>query len=249
MEHLTEAMRAAAAAPPPTAIDLDDLIAGEHRASRRRHWAAGLGAAAAVLAVAGALAFGPSLTLSKPDGTMRAGDPGDTKTVPVPDRPQPTTAQRDEALRLTAVFTDAFTAIVAPAGDWDVAGFTWEANTGLTGQDAAMPGYTGSLVLTADGATNKIYVLVRRAPMPTDTCAKDWAPEVECTVQTRADGSQVWRATSSQGGQVSRTVEVYRPDGVHIMVADIVVSRLEPALSMAQLLVLADTEALAPTVL
>jgi len=91
MDHLSESLRLAAAEPPPTGIDVDGLIEGEHRARRRRQWFAAGGAAALVMvavvgtaAVAGGLVpgsagygvggagygvggAGPAATSAKPD--------------------------------------------------------------------------------------------------------------------------------------------------------------------------------------
>jgi hypothetical protein len=249
MEHLTDAMSAAAATPPPTAIDLDQLIADEHRNARRRRWGAGVGSALAVLLVAGAIAFLPGLASSNEDGGLRAGDPGgETKTEP-PAGPRGSAAQRAEAQRLAQVLTEALTGVAGPASGWTVDGMMWEAQTGLTGNDSPLPGYTGGGNRVDGNTIDKIYLMVRRAPMPADTtCVKDAADDIDCTVQMRVDGSQLWQATTNRGGQFVRHVEVYRPDGTHIMVGDTAVGGAAPALSIDQLITLADTPALAPTV-
>ncbi len=84
MDHVSESLRLAAAEPPPTGIDLDGLIEGEHRARRHRQWFAAGGAAALVMvAVVGTVAVvggrvpgtagygvggaGPAATSAKPD--------------------------------------------------------------------------------------------------------------------------------------------------------------------------------------
>ena len=251
MEHLTDAMRAAAATPPPTAIDLEQLIADERRNSRLRRWGAGVGAVVAVLLIVGGVAFLPGLTRSNGDGGLRAGDPGsETKTEPVPPQPPASAAQREEATRLLQVLADALVAVAGPASGWTVDGTMWEAQTGLTGNGAPLPGYTGSGHRVDGNSLDKVYVLARRAPMPPDTtCVKDAAYDVDCTVEMRADGSQLWRTTMTGGNQFTRVVEVYRPDGTHIMVGDTAVGGSEPVLSTDQLIAIADTPALAPTVL
>jgi hypothetical protein len=70
MEHLSEAMRAAVADPPPSGIDLDRLIGGERRA-RQRRWFAGGAAALVVLSAAGAV----TATVRVPGGSDVGGMP------------------------------------------------------------------------------------------------------------------------------------------------------------------------------
>jgi hypothetical protein len=100
MEHLSETLRAAAADPPPTGIDLDRLIAGERRRRRVTTGAAGL----VVLAVAGVAA----LTLRAPAGHGVGGLPsastgtlGDCVAV----LPRPSATARGETAKPTATTT------------------------------------------------------------------------------------------------------------------------------------------------
>jgi hypothetical protein len=77
MEHLSDALRAAAADPPPSGIDLDRLIVGERRA-RQRRWFAGGAAALAVLSTAGVV----TATVRAPGGLGVGGLPSATETRP-----------------------------------------------------------------------------------------------------------------------------------------------------------------------
>ena len=75
MTHLSELMRTAAAEPPPSGIDLDGLIVGEQRRSRRLRWAGGLATGAAVLtaAVAAPVLFGGEPAVLPPLARPSAG--------------------------------------------------------------------------------------------------------------------------------------------------------------------------------
>lgn len=251
MHELTDAMRTAAAAPPPTSIDLDRLIAGEQRAGRRRRAAAMAAAALAMFAVAAVVAAGPRLGGHNPVGGPgpSATVPGDGKPVMTP--PALTPDQRLRAEQLTAVLTQAVGSVLSGHSGWasSVFAFTWEPATGWTGAGVALPGYTGTGLLTGPGAHDtKLAVLVRLAPMPTDTtCVKDAEPDVECTVQTEADGSQIWRAESYGGGQHVRWAEVYRPDGVHVLVSETAVGGGPICLTLDDLVALAHTPQLSVT--
>lgn len=251
MQHLSDALHTAAAAPPPTSIDLDRLIAGEARTARRRRVAAMAGAALAVGALAAAVATGPNLgRVGNPAGPGPTGGglsvPSDRK--PVPTTPALTPEQRAEADRLAAALAQALTPILSAHSDWSFApyGFIWEAQTGWTDAGTPLPGYTGAGVLTGPGdVQTKFWAVVRWAPMPTDTtCVKDSDPGIECTVQTEADGTQVWRGESREGGQHVRQAEVYRPDGVHVWISETAVGGQPLCLSVEELVALAHTPTL-----
>jgi hypothetical protein len=261
MQHLADALRTAAAAPPPTSIDLDQLIATEQRVARRRRATAVAGAALAVVALAAAVAVGPSLGRgSTANGPAGAG-PGPTGPVPgegpsanvpsdrkpVPTTPALTPEQRARADQLAAALSQALTPILSAHGDWSFTpfGFGWEAETGWAGADATLPGYPGTGLLTsARGDENKLAVLVRRAPVPTDLGCP---PGFECSGQTDADGTQVWRAESYAGGQHVRQAEVDRPDGVHVAVSETAVAGQPICLTLDDLVALAHAPALTIT--
>lgn len=100
MDHLSESLRLASAAPPPSGIDLDRLIAGERRSRRRRTWLTAGGAAAlAVVAVLGTVTLvvgrgpgqngysvgaEPSKTAAKPDPGAKPEPVGHCTAMPLP---------------------------------------------------------------------------------------------------------------------------------------------------------------------
>jgi hypothetical protein len=90
MEQLSRRMQAAAADPPPTAIDLDQLVAGERRRERYRY-VAGVAAGTAML-VAGAVSVPVALSGSG-SGQTAGAPPGDCPTVWYPpETPSPSAA-------------------------------------------------------------------------------------------------------------------------------------------------------------
>jgi hypothetical protein len=119
MEHLSESLRIAAADPPPTGIDVDTLIEGEHRTARRRRWlaaVAGIAAAvtAVILGVAAVSGHGPSARATP-------GGDGPSKSPAVEGLPawMPTEPAASAIPRLDAAFRHALQAAYAgvPAGD------------------------------------------------------------------------------------------------------------------------------------
>jgi hypothetical protein len=245
MQHLANALHTAASTPPPTSIDLDRLVADEQRGARRRRAWAAVGAGLTVAALAGVIAVAPGAAR---DTTGHGqGAVSDPVVKPVPTTPALTLEQQAEAGRLASVFSGAVQQVIGPTTtQWSANGFTWEALTGWAGHGVPAPGYVGTGTLTApDGDITKVAVLVQRVPAPTDTtCANESQPEIECTVQSEADGTQVWRFEARVGGQDVRRAEVYRPDGVHVLVEETAVGGYEHHLSLEQLIGLAHTPGL-----
>lgn len=88
MEELRNALHAAAADPPPTGIDLDELITGTRRRTRLRY---ALGTTVGALAMVVGAVAGP--TVLAPSGGLGAGGPG---APPVCPQVTPTTTARPD---------------------------------------------------------------------------------------------------------------------------------------------------------
>jgi len=117
MEHLSETLRAAAADPPPSGIDLDRLIAGERRA-RQRRWLIGPAVAVAVLAIAGTV----TLTFRSPGSHGAGGPPSSSGPTAEPVgrctavRPSPTGESTVDPGKATTTAPVPPTALTEPEG-------------------------------------------------------------------------------------------------------------------------------------
>jgi hypothetical protein len=126
MDDIADRMRAAAAYPPPTSIDIDRLIAGEQRRRRQLRWAASAGGVAAAVA---AVVFAATTLPGRGGEPALSGWPGNaglptpsrcaplmpSPTGPLPPeqsygtvRPRPTEPVSEAVSRLTAALDDAF---------------------------------------------------------------------------------------------------------------------------------------------
>ncbi|MER7330849.1 MULTISPECIES: hypothetical protein [unclassified Micromonospora] len=237
MDELSQQMRAAVAAPPPTRIEVDRLIADDRQRRRRLAWAmAGTGTAAVVaaVAVAPALLAGPA---TAPDGFIlppAAAGSTDASLCPIaepstsgPPAPQQSydtvrerSTERPDAgvARLTQALRPALAAVV-PAGlrvDGTIPGcdrvqFVYEKSHW---------NYYAYVRLVRGGQVDNLTVML----MPTAAdaprgCAAASHPAA-CTSSRLPDGSTLATSVSTPGdeGAERRWVLVERTDGTSVTV-------------------------------
>jgi hypothetical protein len=204
VNDLSEAMRVVTETPPPTRIDIDELIRADRRRTRTNRWLAAAGGVVALAALAGGaqiVTSGHRPSAAQPGGpaTMAPGH-----VTPGVD-PNPGTADRlTTVLRpvLIGALPPGYTLTIAPIFAWEDSG----------------PGYGGyratGTVTGPDGELITVTVTLRRTPMPTDTaCVKNDPPDVICSMVNLPDGSQNWMVQGDDGvNQPNRSVERYADD-------------------------------------
>ncbi len=233
MDELSEQMRAAVVAPPPSRIDVDGLVAGERRRRRVRRMA-GTGVAVVAVALAPLLLVVPGpATPSDPASSASAQslppplcvDQGDPYP-PSPEsydtvRPRPTEHPDDAIVRLTGVLRPTLSTQVpadiavrgvrlprAPS-DCDLVQFRYDGINQL---------YRAYVVLTRGEQTNYLTVTVQptRTDLPTP-CA-DVSAHTDCTSTRLTDGSILISMLSRVGefGHEQRTAQLRRADGTTV---------------------------------
>jgi hypothetical protein len=230
MDQLSESLRLASADPPPTRIDLDDLIDGEHRAGRRRRWLGAVGGtAAAVIAIAvgaaviqgngaspGGTPFGnPGPGTAQPNPTGKGAPGPEDPSVPTPTEPT------EVALaRLTAALNASLASTLGPdvaLSDPNTPGRPPPSFSGEPG------GYKAGVTITDSAGSTDLFIFVRPAPMPQ---AGDHIPQQEecdrhpattsCQRLVKPDGSVLFTLRSTEQGGLTLEAEHYRIDGTAV---------------------------------
>jgi len=234
--ELRDSLRLAASDPPPTAIDVDALLEGEHRAARRRRW---LGTAGAAAGVVTAIAVGVALIGGyggSPRGTpvggpgptaidRKSAEPGPQATPRIPTEPASAAIPR-----LSEAFRQALRALSSGPGGGQLPVIEPDLSVlppqhGPTPDPSSTPpietfsggpesGYKALYTLTDSAGYSSLLVVIQAAPMPLDTACVTNDAMTRCTVTTGPDGSKIY------SGQPNNAVELYRPDGTHITVME-----------------------------
>jgi hypothetical protein len=230
MDQLSESLRLASADPPPTRIDLDDLIDGEHRAGRRRRWLGAVGGtAAAVIAIAvgaaviqgngaspGGTPFGnPGPGTAQPNPTGKGAPGPEDPSVPTPTEPT------EVALaRLTAALNASLASTLGPdvaLSDPNTPGRPPPSFSGEPG------GYKAGVTITDEAGSAYLGVYLRPAPMPPDSDPVPQKDECQnhpatttCQREVQPDGSVVYMLQSTEQGGLTLEAEHYRIDGTAV---------------------------------
>jgi len=242
MDQLSDSLRLAAADPPPTAIDLDRLIDGEHHAARRRRWlgAAG-GTAAVVTAIAagvalihgyGASARGTPFANPSPTAIQKTAEPGPHLTAPIPTEPA------SEAIpRLTEAFRQAVRALSSGPGGAELPVIEPDPSTssplpGPTPDPSSTPsvyafsggpdsGYKALFTVTDAAGYTSLQIIIQSAPLPTESECLTYDASALCQLAIEPDGTKIYRVTvpTPQGGPTVG-VHVYRPDGTLVWLSE-----------------------------
>ncbi|MFI7646932.1 hypothetical protein ACIBTZ_12750 [Micromonospora sp. NPDC049460] len=236
MDELSQQMRTAVAAPPPTRIDVDRLIADDRQRRRHRAWAlAGAGAAVAVaaVAVAPALLAGPAPEpggLTLPPAAAGTADPSlcpiaepEPSGPPVPQqsydtvRDRPTERPDAGVARLTGVLRPVLAAVV-PA-ELTVEGTIPGCDRVQFTYEKSHWNYYAYVRLVRGGQVDNLTVMV----MPTAAdeprgCAA--APDRRACTSTRLPGGgTITTVTATLGDKgEQRWVLVQRVDGTSVRV-------------------------------
>lgn len=239
MDELSNHLRAAVVAPPPTRIDVDRLIEADRRRRHHRAWTlagTGVAAAVAVVAVTPALVTG-SAREGQPPRPPAAGSPSASRggtagpcapvVVPSPSvalqsygtmRTLPTEPPDRAAERLTRALSAALRAELSPG-------------TTVTGVLPKCPGprfqyhdryreYGASGWLVQDGRRGHFSVALRaRAAGAPPGCQPPDVELPDCTERTFEDGTVAVTRTYVDDGRKHRTAEVNRSDGTWALVA------------------------------
>jgi hypothetical protein len=230
MDQLSESLRLAAADPPPTRIDLDDLIDGEHRVGSRRRWLGAVGGtAAAVIAIAvgaaviqgygaspGGMPFGnPGPGTAQPNPTDKGAPGPEDSSVPTPTEPT------EVALaRLTAALNASLASTLGP----DVALSDPNTPGGPPPSFSGEPGgYKAGVTISDEAGSASLLVYVRPAPIPPDSDPVPQKDECEnhpatmtCQREVQPDGSVVYMLRSTEQGGLTLEAEHYRIDGTAV---------------------------------
>lgn len=229
MNQLSESLRLAAADPPPTRIDLDDLIGGVHRARRRRRWLGAVGGTAAAVI---AIAVGTALILGSgaPPGATPFGNPGSTenpnptaKSEPGPADPSvPTPTEPTEVAiaRLSAALRASLASALGP----DVALSDPNTPGGPPPSFSGEPGtYKAGVSISDSAGSTELFIALRPAAMPP---AGDPIPQQEecdrhpattsCQRLVQPDGSVIFTLRSTEHGGLTLEAEHYRIDGTAV---------------------------------
>ncbi len=233
MERLPELLRDAVTDPPPTSIDIDNLIAGEVRGQRRRRWAAAAGTVAGVAVLAIGIGTLPQ-AIGGTGTSVRAGaQPSASPTSGVPETPggvlDPTEPPAHATARLTSVLLPALHRRT-PAGSVFV-----KIPGGLSGQRPALAVYASQGGYKAIGdirdtaGTSTLFLDFYPAalgqdhardcawPPPGDYSAGGLPPKpASCTVDTVAGATVVSQVYHEAHGVIRYSVYVIRPDGTGI---------------------------------
>ncbi|MFG3422848.1 hypothetical protein [Micromonospora sp. NPDC047730] len=237
MDELSQQMRTAVAAPPPTRIDVDRLIADDRQRRRHRAWAlAGAGAAVAVaaVAVAPALLAGPAPEpggLTLPPAAAGTADPSlcpiaepEPSGPPVPQqsydtvRERPTERPDAGVARLTQALRPALAAVV-PAGltvegtipGCDRVQFTYEKSHW---------NYYAYVRLVRGGQVDNLTVMVMPTAADAPRGCAVASHAAACTGSRLPDGSTLATSISTPGdeGAEQRRVLLQRVDGTSVTV-------------------------------
>lgn len=212
MDLLTDQLRAAAADPPPSRIDIDALLAGE-RHRRQRIAVGGVAAAVLALAVAVPLILGYP---GPPGGSSLVGASPPVAASPSAGVSPPAGAPQDaEAARLTGIFAGWLRATLPAATRTDpnapgspAPWFLGEAGQYKAGVDAADAAGLGHIFA---------MVLADLPPCTTEPCETGPecpAPEIDGTYcELRPDGTKVFVVSMDNAGMINHQVAIYAPDG------------------------------------
>ncbi|MEU5562946.1 hypothetical protein [Micromonospora musae] len=237
MDELSEQLRAAVDASPPTRIDIDQLIAHDRRRRRQRAWAmAGTGTAVVVLALTSTLVARPVLDdLTLPGGGSPSAGPSLCATPtpqsrrplpPIPTygtygtvRPRPTEPPDEGVARLTGVLRQALEDHL-PVG-LTIANRNPTCDLVQFRYSPRLQSYDTSPLLMRGDQVEDLSVDVE--PTVVDEpqgCAAAMAGSV-CTSTHLPDGSLLATSTMANPmhkGVDQRFVEVWRTDGTHVSV-------------------------------
>ena len=212
MDLLTDQLRAAAADPPPSRIDLDALLAGERR-RRQRIAVGGVAAAVLALAVAVPLILGYP---APPGGPVIAGVPAPGQSPPGPS-PVAGAPQDAEASRLTGIFAGWLRAALPAATLTDPNSPPGSPAPWFLGEAGNYK--AGVQVVDAAGLGHVFALLIADLPPCTtephcETGPDCPTPEVDGTYcELRPDGTKVFVVSVDNAGMISHQVSVYAPDG------------------------------------
>jgi hypothetical protein len=244
MEQLSEALNRAAADPPPTGIDLDHLIAREHRARGRRRWLAGSAAALAVLVATGtAVLVGPGgwsgavpgtepttktdpgvrpqelgrCSQNRPVATTPGGGPGGEKpaeTSPPSLRPAPTEPTDAAVLRLSL-------ALNATLGDvlpgFSVADHIHPNCEAIQFAPTTSP-FLYEAVVVAKDATGYGRIAIGLMPATAEPPIGGCGDEETCVRETLPDGTLIQKIGGVVlGAGLHNQVAIVRPDGTALV--------------------------------
>jgi hypothetical protein len=270
VDDLTNMMRTATAEPPPTSIDLDQLIAGEQRRSRQLRWAASAGGVAAAVAAVvfattvlsgwGAGKGGGSADLSRPAVefcaplTPSPTGPTQPKQSYGTVRPRPTEPVADVVGRLTAVLNDT---LLTHLPDVRVAA------VGLAGcerpqfqHDPSRDEYSaGARLADTKGSGSLSLRLIPTGAEEPFACQPN-PGGLDCERRTLPGGAVAKLLTFPMDGGTQYQVTVDRPDGTTVFLlannldygggssATPKVTRPEPVLTLDQMVALGVTPGL-----
>jgi hypothetical protein len=238
MRNLTDEFREAVDSPPPSTIDVDQLITGERRRTRRLRWAGGGAALSAAVAVAFLVSPTAPAPVDNADPVTLAPVAADCPRVSGGDRerhgvpeytrdPRLTESCADATTRLTTVLRPAFSKVVP----------------GVTAKGFVLNDYNGqyesdTLTTTKAGAGHVLVTLRTTQTVPTAEECKD-----NCSHEARPDGTvvEVFEGTREQ---LAHRVDVYLPDHTVVSVhATLVAEGADRHLPLS----IAETKALALT--
>ncbi|MFG1675172.1 hypothetical protein [Micromonospora sp. NPDC049282] len=224
---------------PPSAIDLDRLIARQRRRLRLRR----LGVVGAAAVAVGAIAIGAAVTGGHPR-TAPAVAPSPTVRVPPPGQNQ-TFTRTDHAI---------FEAMsrVAPGLEWIRQDRAWEGsgvwNSGASTSGYTPDGYGGQGRVRVGDSVGYFTVGIPLDPQPRHPCPPKQAGKASCTIRTGPGGEMIRTGSarnpdlmfkrSPTGFTVIRSVSVRRADGLEIQV-QIVGEDEDPPLTEGQMVALA----------
>lgn len=211
MDDLATRMRAAAADPPPTRIDLDHLIAGERRRSRTLRWS--FGSAAVAAAVALAVSVPIFLTGASPgqatDPATSGAAPCRTAGAPGPQQshagPRPTEPCAEATERLAAELFAALNKIAPGAVKESDVTFAYVPKRLRYESHVTLPASLG-------GGVMQVWIIASHEH-PT---AQQAGCLAGCTYEVDSDGTIV--TVLSDANVREHQVSVYRSDGTSLLV-------------------------------
>ncbi|MEV4414945.1 hypothetical protein [Catellatospora sp. NPDC049609] len=219
MNDLTEQMRAATAAPPPSTLDLDGFIAREQRRTRLLRWSGGSGAVAllvaAVLAVPALYAgdggtgltpglAGPRCPTPGPNPTEVPQDPAEPGPSPLPlDRCAETAARLGTALR--AALAGTAPRVTATPRTPEV--FVYQPRYAQYEADFALAGAAGT-----GGLRVEVKVVPDNPPTEQQVCPPGQPGARKCSYRITRSGTVLF----TYDANFSRKAEAYLRDGTLI---------------------------------
>ncbi|WP_433653243.1 hypothetical protein ACQP2C_14500 [Micromonospora zamorensis] len=237
MDEIARQLRAATAAPPPTRIDLDRLIAYDRQRRQQRAWTlAGTGVAAAVAVVAVAPALfasssnvrgemavppiasgtGSAVSLCQTVAPSASGPEPPLQTYDTV-RSRPVESPQSGEVRLTGALYAAVDAVVPT--DVTVVGTVPECRRPQFSYHSLYREYTTVAMLSRDGQRGHLIVAVRPTPAGAQADCSEAPDSRTCEVWGLGDDGMALLSTSTDPrGGVVRWAQLQRVDGTSVTV-------------------------------